>query len=114
MIARLLLLLGLLPLLTACGGDVAYRIEGKLTNLQDSVLYVVFEGNHAKVVDTALIAKNGEFEVEQKTGDFNEATVYYNNRTKWITVFPEKDQTVKITGDATYPSMLQEIGRAHV
>lgn len=110
MIERLLLIIGLGMLLTACGSDFSYRIEGKVSNLKDSVVYAVFENQDVKIVDTVVCKKSGEFVFVQTSGDYDEATIYFNGKTKWITVFPEKGHTVKITGDISYPSMLQVKG----
>ena len=48
MIRRLLLVVGIIVSLSSCGGDIAYRIEGKLTNLEDQTLYAVFENEDIK------------------------------------------------------------------
>ena len=60
MIRRLLLVVGIIVSLSSCGGDIAYRIEGKLTNLEDQTLYAVFENEDIKVVDTVTCGKKRE------------------------------------------------------
>ena len=112
MIGRLLIICGLIGLLTSCGNDQTYKIEGKLSNLQDSVLYAVFENEDVKVIDTVVVSKSGEFTIKLKQGDFTEATLFYDDKTHWVTCFIEKGQTVKISGDATYPALLQIKGGA--
>ena len=76
MIRRLLLVVGIIVSLSSCGGDIAYRIEGKLTNLEDQTLYAVFENEDIKVVDTVTCGKPGEFLIEKKQGDFREVTIF--------------------------------------
>ena len=49
MIRRLLLVVGIIVSLSSCGGDIAYRIEGKLTNLEDQTLYAVFENEDIRL-----------------------------------------------------------------
>lgn len=66
MIRRLLLVVGIIVSLSSCGGDIAYRIEGKLTNLEDQTLYAVFENEDIKVVDTVTC---GIFD-RKETGGF--------------------------------------------
>ena len=77
MIRRLLLVVGIIVSLSSCGGDIAYRIEGKLTNLEDQTLYAVFENEDIKVVDTVTCGKPGEFLIEKKQGDFREVTIFF-------------------------------------
>ena len=95
MIRHLLLVVGVIVSLSSCGGDVAYRIEGKLTNLEDQTLYAVFENEDIKVVDTVTCEKPGEFLID---------------KTHWVTAYLEKGEKVTITGDADYPAMLRVRG----
>ena len=70
MIRRLLLVVGIIVSLSSCGGDIAYRIEGKLTNLEDQTLYAVFENEDIKVVDTVTCGKPGGIFDRKETGRF--------------------------------------------
>ena len=110
MIKRLLLIVGIVVSLSSCGEDIAYRIEGKLANLEDQTLYAVFENDDIKVVDTITCEKPGQFLIERKQGDFREVTIFFEDKTHWVTVYPEKREKVTITGDANYPSMLRVKG----
>lgn len=96
--------------LSSCGEDVAYRIEGKLTNLEDQTVYAVFENDDVKVVDTVTCEKPGQFLVEQRQGDFQEVTVFFENKERWVTAYLEKGGKVTISGDADYPELLQVKG----
>jgi len=94
----------------SCGGDYIYRIEGKLTNLEDSVVYAVFEKEDYKVVDTAFCTKTGQFEIKQNEEGFRSVTIFFENRSRWITAYLEPGKKVSITGDALYPLLLQVKG----
>lgn len=107
MVKRLLLIIGIIVSLSSCGGDVAYQIEGKLKNLEDQTVYAVFENDDVKVVDTITCEKPGQFLIKRRDGDFKELTLFIENKSEWFTVYLEKGEKVSITGDATYPSLLQ-------
>lgn len=100
---------GLLCLITACGKAPAYRIEGDLSNLQDSALYVVFENPDGTFVDT-LSARKGKFKIEKEEGEYGTITVFYNQKTQWVTAYPRKGKKIKIFGDARYPELLSVKG----
>lgn len=107
MIKYLFLIVGFIMSLSSCGGDASYRIEGKLTNLEDMTLYVVFENDDIKIIDTVTCKKPGEFLIEQRQEGFQEAIIFFDNKTHWVTVYLEPGEKVMITGDAKYPSLLQ-------
>lgn len=110
MVKRLLLILGIIMSLSSCGEDIAYRIEGKLTNLEDPTVYAVFENDDIKVVDSLTCEKPGEFIIKRKEGDFHSVTIFFDNKTHWVTAYLEPGEKVNIAGDAQYPSMLQVKG----
>lgn len=101
--------MGIIVSLSSCGGDIAYRIEGKLSNLEDQTLYAVFENEDTKVVDTVTCEKPGEFLIEQKQGDFREVTIFFADKQHWVTAYLEGEK-VTITGDANYPALLRVKG----
>ena len=96
MIRRLLLVVGIIVSLSSCGGDIAYRIEGKLTNLEDQTLYAVFENEDIKVVDTVTCGKPGEFLIEKKQGDFREVTIFFADKMHWVTAYLEKGEKANV------------------
>lgn len=110
MIKKVVLFLSIIFSLCSCGEDYVYRIEGKLTNLGDSVVYAVFEKEDYKIVDTVYCFKPGQFEVKQNQEGFRSATIFFENRSRWITVYLEPNKKVVITGDAQYPLLLQVKG----
>ena len=92
MIKRLLLIVGIVVSLSSCGEDIAYRIEGKLANLEDQTLYAVFENDDIKVVDTITCEKPGQFLIERKQGDFREVTIFFEDKTHWVTFIRKKER----------------------
>jgi len=94
----------------SCGGDYIYQIEGKLTNLGDSVVYAVFEKEDYKIVDTVFCTKPGQFEIKQNEEGFRSVTIFFENRSRWITAYLEPGKKVSISGDALYPLLLQVKG----
>lgn len=105
MIKYTLWCVGLLCLLVSCGKAPDYRVEGELSHLTDSTLYVVFENQDATSVDT-LLAKKGKFKIERREGDFHTLTLFYDQKTKWLTAYLEKGKKIKISGDARYPELI--------
>ncbi len=96
--------------LGACSEEQSYQIEGKLSHLQTPTLYVVFENENEKAIDTVTCEADGTFKLQQKTGDFNTATLFFENRSRIVNVFLEKGKKIKITGDITYPKLLNVEG----
>jgi peroxiredoxin len=89
---------------------MAYRIEGKLDNLTDQVIYVVFESEDRSLVDTVVCEKPGQFTLDQPQEGFNLATLFFENKSAWFTVYLEPNVQVKVSGDVRYPALLQAKG----
>lgn len=107
---KILLLMSAILLLSSCGRDTSYRIEGKLANLNNPVIYAVFESEDRTVIDTVTCEKPGQFKIEQALTGFNHATLFFEDRTEWFTVYLEPGVRVMLTGDVKYPSLLQAKG----
>lgn len=108
---KLLLLTGIIVcLLSSCGKEYAYRIEGKLSNLEDPVIYAVFEKEDYKIVDTIECTKPGQFALEQKADGFNSVTLFFENKTRWITAYLQTKDKITVSGDVNYPMQLQVKG----
>jgi peroxiredoxin len=107
---RIHLIISLLALLSSCGGDVVYRIDGKLTNLEDPLVYAVFESEDRSLVDSVLCHRPGQFRFMQNQTGFNEVTFFFENRSRWFTVYLEPNEKVTLTGDAHFPGLLQAKG----
>ena len=104
------MIFGVVLFLSSCGKDVSYRIEGKLSNLEDETLYAVFENDNYKVVDTITCEKPGQFSLKHNEGDFNTVTIFFDNKKSWTTAYLIKGEKITISGDALYPSLLQVKG----
>lgn len=96
--------------MSSCGGDVVYRIEGKLDNLESQVIYIVFESENRSLADTVVCEKPGQFKIERHQGGFDQATLFFENKSSWFTVYLEPGVKVTVTGDAHYPVLLQAKG----
>lgn len=95
--------------LFSCGKKTTYRIEGELSNLKDETLYAVFEGKNSKVVDT-LLCKDKKFVFEESDSSLNIVTIFFNQKSRWITVYLEPGEDVEITGDAMFPDLIDVKG----
>lgn len=107
MIKHLLLIIGVLLSLSSCGKGVAYQVEGELSNLEDQTVYAVFENDDIKIVDTITCKKPGQFLIKESREGFQSVTLYFENKTRWVTAYLEPGEKISITGDIKYPSMLQ-------
>ncbi|MDD4114863.1 MAG: TlpA disulfide reductase family protein [Massilibacteroides sp.] len=93
--------------LCSCGSNAVYRIEGKLANLEDPLVYVVYEGSGDKKMDSVIFHSPGKFKLELNQEGFHSATLFFEKKTKSVTVFLEPRQKISITGNLQYPSLLQ-------
>ena len=110
MIKRLSILFGVVALLVSCSETVTYQIEGKLSNLEDPIVYVVFESQTHQQIDTVECSPPGHFVVNVMEGDFQTATLYLENQTCWLTTYLEPKKKVTITGNVEYPLLLNVKG----
>ncbi|NDV54820.1 AhpC/TSA family protein [Parabacteroides sp. 52] len=108
--SKIALLIGVILCLSSCGKDYTYRIEGKLSNLETQTIYIVFEKENYTLIDTIECAKPGQFVVEQSIEGFNSATLFFENKSRWLTVYLKPGSTVSISGDVQYPMLLQVKG----
>lgn len=109
-VIRLVFIWGIIAMITSCSKDYAYKIEGVISNLEEPTIYVVFEREDYKVVDTVVCDKPGHFLVKQKEAGFNSATIFYNNRQHWVTAYLEPNLSVEIEGDANSPLLMKVKG----
>jgi peroxiredoxin len=108
---EILLIISSILYLSSCGGrDGVYRIEGKLTNLEDQQIYAVFESEDRNLVDTVVCHKPGQFKINEKQEGFNQVTLFFEDRTSWFTIYLETGVKVKLTGDMHHPALLQAKG----
>lgn len=97
--------------LFSCEKKAAYRIEGELSNLEDSVVYAVFEGENIKSIDTVYFEADGTFKIENDRPEmYDFATLFFNGKKNWVTVYLERDKLVKMDGDAFFPDLIEVTG----
>ena len=107
---RFVYILGILFLLLSCDNKNFYKIEGKLSNLNDATLYFIFESPETIRIDTVMSSEKGHFSVfheHDEDVDMQVITVYYHDREQWFTIYPEVGRTIQVKGDARYPQALQ-------
>ncbi|MDR0349880.1 MAG: AhpC/TSA family protein [Tannerella sp.] len=99
MLKKLLLLSYICSLLFSCKEDIAYQVRMKLCNLDSQTVYAVFEGVDKKSIDTLFYEGNSELVIKQAEEDFRTLTIYFDNRTQWISVYLEPQKKISISGD---------------
>jgi len=103
----MLFIISVLIIAASCKTDENYRIEGELSNLNSTVLYIVFESADKNMIDTIECDERGQFAIYREiSDDIREIRLYYNDRTKNITLYPEPGEPVHIKGDADYPRLI--------
>ena len=104
---RVVYIFGVLFVLFACDHTNSYKVSGRLSNLIDMTLYVVYESSEKFVIDTVVCNEKGKFSVFYgQDDDLQAITVYYNDREQWFTLYPEIGEPVRVKGDARYPLLL--------
>jgi peroxiredoxin len=79
-----------------------------LSNLDNTALYIVYESPEGNTIDTLAYDEKGNFiVVHEQEDDMQTITFYYNNRKQWFTVYPEAGKTIRVKGDAKYPTLIQ-------
>lgn len=95
-------------LLFACDTRNRYRIEGKLSNLDNPTLFVVYESSEGNAIDTVSCDEEGRFFlVRERDDDYQAITIYFDGRRQWFTVYPEEGKTIQVKGDAGYPQLIR-------
>lgn len=103
----ILIIIGCITLFS-CGESDTYRIQGKVTNLEDQTVYVFFQGDNSNKVESVECDKPGQFSITQNQfGPFHSATLLFENKTIWVTVYLEEGQKITVTGDVEYPALMQ-------
>ena len=92
----------------SCNKSNIYQIEGRLSNLDNTTLFFVYESSEGNVIDTVLCDEQGKFSTFQEQDEnLQVITIFYNDRKQWFSVYPEAGKPVQIKGDALYPQLLQ-------
>ncbi|MDR2680123.1 MAG: TlpA family protein disulfide reductase [Tannerella sp.] len=108
---RIVYIVSVVLLLFACDNGNVYKVEGRLSGLDNAALYVVYESSEGNTVDTLVCDEKGHFIISHEQDDnLQSITFYYNNREQWFTVYPETGKTVQVKGDAKYPALIEAKG----
>ena len=110
MLKKLKFLICLICLFFSCSKENTYRIKVNLANLQAQDVFLVYERSESKTVDTVSYNGTGAFVFMHEQGDYRTLTLYYDNFSRWITVYLETPQQIVISGDAFFPELIQVKG----
>jgi peroxiredoxin len=101
-----------MAILTACGSSAKYELEGRITDLNNPTIYIVYESSNGNTVDTLDCDDKGRFYARnEQVDEVHTITVYYNNRHRQhFSVFPEAGKKMQITGEATFPQLVKAKG----
>jgi peroxiredoxin len=100
-----------LIILSACNDKVVCTIDGKIAGLEDRTVYAVFENGERNRIDTVVCSKPGRFVIELKEDGFRQATLFFNDKTTWFTVYLDPQaKRIEVAGDMDYPSLFQAKG----
>ena len=94
----------------SCNEENTYRIKVNLLNLQAQDVFVVYEAAESKKIDTLSYDGTGSLVFTKEQDDSRTLTLYYDNFTRWITVYLEGPQRIVVSGDAVYPWLIQVKG----
>lgn len=104
-IYSLLMLLLLLPLITACTGN-KFHLEGNITDAKDSLLYLEHMSlDGAVAIDSVKLSEDGAFSFSEEAG---EAPEFYRLRIASSIINISIDSTETVTVKASYPTMASQ------
>jgi peroxiredoxin len=88
------------------------HIEGKITSLENTTVYAVFEGEENNLlVDTVTFHKAGLFKIKLKEENYRQLTLFFNDKSEWFTVYLDpRTRRIRITGDIRSTTPLQVKG----
>ena len=105
---KLFYIFGIAILLFSCNRNDIYQIEGRLSNLENTTLYVVYESSEGTVIDTVACDEQGKFSIiRERFEELQVITFFYNDRKNWFAVFPEEGKAMQVKGDARYAQLLE-------
>ena len=108
---KLFYIFGIAILLFSCNKNDIYQIEGRLSNLENTTLYVVYESPEGNIIDTVLCDEQGKFSIiRERIEELQVITFFYNDRKNWFAVFPEEGKPMQVKGDARYAQTLEVKG----
>jgi cytochrome oxidase Cu insertion factor (SCO1/SenC/PrrC family) len=84
-------------------------LEGNITGLTKSAVYIVTSFGNETKVDT-ILSKNGKFEYVSSYDSVKPVIIYMEEKNVWITVWVRDGETVKISGNVNYPELIEATG----
>lgn len=105
---RIVYIFSILLSFLACENSKIYKIEGRLSDLNSTTLYAVYESSEGNLIDTLVCDEKGNFALFHEQDDnLRTITFYYNDREDWFTVYPETGKTIQVKGNAKYPQLIR-------
>jgi len=96
-------------LFTACkqGSKNTFLIEGKITNLKNPELYIVWGNDQNNLsVDTIMANKDGRFSFRGIADSLSSVIIYMEKGKVWTTVWVQNSQKIILSGNAAYPELI--------
>ena len=108
---KILYIYSIVILLFSCNRNDIYKIEGRLSNLENATLYVIYESSEGNIIDTVICDENGMFSIiRERIEELQVITFFYNDRKNWFAIFPEENKPMQVKGDARYAQLLEVKG----
>ena len=85
-------------------------IDGKISDLSNSELYIVSGNQDSLRVDTVVCNKDGHFSFETKIDNFVPVVIYLEGGKISTTVWLENQKKITLSGNATYPELISVKG----
>ncbi|MCC8145734.1 MAG: redoxin domain-containing protein, partial [Bacteroidales bacterium] len=99
-----------LTVLTACGDKKTFVLEGNISGLTTPAVYFLTNSNNnGSIVDT-VYATEGKFKYTSSSDSIKPIIIYLEDGSVWITVWAKNGQSIKISGDANYPELIEARG----
>lgn len=89
----------------ACKNSTEVQIDGKISDLNSSTVYLMYEGESGQQIDSVVADKNG-FKVNVPKDKYNRVTVLFNNKKDWVTGFLNQSDKVSFNGNAQEPELI--------
>jgi len=110
MLKKLKFFICIFCLFFSCNEENNYRIKVNLSNLQAQDIFLVYEAADSKTIDTLSYDGTGALVFTKEKSDFRTLTLYYDNFSRWITLYLENPQRIVVSGDAFFPGLIQVKG----
>lgn len=92
--------------LIGCENRESYMVEGNVSGLTNSTIYVVTSHDNKIKIDT-LFAKEGKFEFVSSCDSIKPVIIYMEEQSVWITAWVKNGETITVAGNANYPELIE-------